>query len=115
MYQLLVPYIPPRVTATHQTPSKSTSFAVEYSHVAVTTVLKIRSLASGSVLYSSWMKSVKADCVVFNTRKSRSPPMMVGRSELEKILKLYSLKYFQITFEHPIFASLNIFIIKNNR
>lgn len=79
---------PPCLSSTYQTASKSTSFAVEYSHVAVTMVLKMRSFASGSVLYSSWMKSVKADCVVFNTRRSRSPPMILGPAVLEEILTL---------------------------
>jgi hypothetical protein len=51
-------------------------------------VLKMRSFASGSVRYSSWMKSVKDDCVVFSTRRSRSPPMILGRSVLEEILTL---------------------------
>ena len=81
-------YVPPCFTSTYQTQSKSTSFAVEYSHVAITTVLKMRSFASGSVRYSSWMKSVKDDCVVFSTRRSRSPPMILGRSVLEEILIL---------------------------
>lgn len=85
---------PPRPNSPYQTLSKSTLLAVEYSHEAVTMVLKMRSLASGSVRYSSWMKSVKADCVVFSTRKSRSPPTILGRSVSEQIATLWSWKVF---------------------
>lgn len=67
-------------TASH-TESKSTPLAVENSQTAVTTVLKILSLASGKVLYPSWKKSRKADCVVFKTRRFVRPPFILGDSE----------------------------------
>lgn len=68
--------------------SKSTPDAVEYRQVPQTIVLNILSLQSGSVLYPSCIKSLKADCVVLRTLKSRKPASIADTPARRLIIEL---------------------------